>query len=66
MKKLKPPIFFKQKSEFQAQLMNWKKAHLKEVMEKVTELEILCKQTGAPTETLCAQALLFITAKAAR
>ncbi|MGB0720515.1 MAG: DNA polymerase III subunit delta, partial [Bdellovibrionales bacterium] len=62
MKSLAPPIFFKQEAAFKAQLQNWSITGLETALEKLNDLEAQCKQTGAPIETLCAQAVLSISA----
>lgn len=61
LKKLNPPIFFKQSTAFKGQLNTWSLPALNSVMSKLTELEAQCKTTGMPTETLCAQAILAIS-----
>lgn len=61
MKKLSPPIFFKQEAAFQAQISRWSRPTLEQILSKLTDLEAQCKQTGMPAETLCAQAVLSIS-----
>jgi DNA polymerase-3 subunit delta len=61
MKALRPPIFFKHERDFQQQIQNWSLPSLMKVLERLSDLEAQCKQTGAPTETLCAQVMLGIT-----
>ncbi len=65
MKKLAPPIFFKQEQVFRAQLQRWSLPVLEQIAAKLMALEAQCKKTGAMPETLCSQALLSIS-KAAR
>lgn len=65
IKSLTPPIFFKQQAAFKAQLTQWSVHGLDAVLERLNDLEAACKQTGAPVETLCAQALLSISANKA-
>lgn len=60
MRSLNPPVFFKYTSSFKTQAENWRLASLEKVMERLMNLEADCKQTGAPVETLCAQAVLGI------
>ncbi|MGH1398597.1 MAG: DNA polymerase III subunit delta [Alphaproteobacteria bacterium] len=62
VKSLKPPIFFKQQGAFTAQANRWSLQGLNHVLSRLNDLESQCKQTGAPTETLCAQAILSISA----
>jgi len=66
VKSIKPPIFFKLAPAFKAQLERWKSPTIMRVLEKLADLEAACKQTGAPVETLCAQAVLGISASARR
>jgi DNA polymerase-3 subunit delta len=61
LKKLTPPIFFKQQNAFNQQLNRWSLNGLSNVLQKLMDLEAQCKQTGAPVETLCAQAVLGIS-----
>lgn len=61
MKRLNPPIFFKQADMFRTQVNQWTMPALNTAMQKLTDLEAQCKQTGMPTETLCAQAILSIS-----
>ncbi len=61
MKKLSPPIFFKQAPMFKSQVSSWSLPVLNQVLAKLTDLEAQCKQTGMPAETLCSQAILAIS-----
>ena len=61
MKKLSPPVFFKQAPQFKGQLSSWSAGALDMVLGKLTDLEAQCKQTGMPVETLCGQAILAIS-----
>lgn len=61
MKALQPPVFFKYEPAFKAQLQRWKAARLLAVMDRLSALEAQTKRTGAPVETLCAQAILSVS-----
>lgn len=61
MKKLSPPVFFKQAPKFKAQVSSWSLPILNQVLGKLTELEAQCKTTGMPVDTLCSQAILAIS-----
>ncbi len=63
LKRLNPPIFFKQEPAFKAQIQSWSLQSLNTVMGKLMDLEAQCKKTGAPVETLCAQAVLGLSRK---
>ncbi len=65
LKMLQPPIFFKQEAAFKGQLQRWSIGGLETALERLNDLEAQCKQTGAPVETLCAQAILSISANKA-
>lgn len=62
MKALQPPIFFKNEQPFKAQLSRWPMPKLQNVMNRLADLEAQTKRTGAPVETLCAQAILSLSA----
>jgi DNA polymerase-3 subunit delta len=62
MKALQPPIFFKLEQPFRAQLQRWTLPRLQSVMARLSDLEAQTKKTGTPVETLCAQAVLSISA----
>lgn len=64
MKKLNPPIFFKQENAFKAQVQRWTLPALEQISARLQTLEAQCKQTGAAPETLCSQALLAISKSA--
>lgn len=62
MKKLSPPVFFKQEKSFKQQIQTWSLPALNKVLERLADLEYQSKQTGTPVETLCGQALLSLSA----
>ncbi|MGB4057988.1 MAG: DNA polymerase III subunit delta [Alphaproteobacteria bacterium] len=62
MKSLNPPVFYKYEEVFRAQVQQWSLPVLSRVMERLADVEASCKKTGAPTETLCAQTVLGISA----
>ena len=63
MKKLSPPIFFKQEDAFRAQAQRWRLGPLGAILQRLDALEAQCKQTGVPAEILCSQALLAIASR---
>ncbi len=65
MKTLQPPVFFKQEPAFRGQVSSWSAGGLARALERLAALEAQCKKTGMPDETLCAQALLALSRKAA-
>lgn len=60
MDRLRPPVFFKRKPEFQAQLQRWSPQQIDQALELLTEAEFDCKTTGLPSEAVCSRALLRI------
>jgi len=64
--RLRPPVFFKRKSAFTAQLRRWPAATLAAALELLLQAEIDCKSTGLPAEAICGQALTRLTAAANR
>ncbi len=65
VKSLRPPVFFKQERPFKAQAQNWGLLALNGVLTRLAQLEAQCKTSGAPAETLCAQAILSLSVKRA-
>ncbi len=62
---LKPPIIFKFKDAFQAQVRRWRGERLTGAMALLTETEIDCKTTGFPAVAGCHRALIRIAQMAA-
>jgi len=63
VKQLRPPVFWKQEKPMVAQLNRWSLERLEKRLSELREAEALCKKTGIPAETLCAQLLMNIAAK---
>ncbi|MDR3518561.1 MAG: DNA polymerase III subunit delta [Azospirillaceae bacterium] len=61
---LKPPLFFKQKTRFAAQLRRWPPRALRAAMDRLVEAEAACKRTHMPDETIAARTLFQIAALA--
>ena len=64
LKSLQPPIFFKYEQAFKGQMSRWGERKLRTVLSRLADLEAQTKQTGTPVQTLCAQAILAISAAA--
>ena len=60
MKQLQPPIFFKLEDAFLAQLNKWSQPRTLAILERLAQIEADTKKTGAPADTLMAQAVLGI------
>ena len=65
MRRLRPPVFFKQQDIVREQLRFWSPGRLAEALEIVIEAEIQCKTTGPPAQAVAHRALMQI-ARAAR
>jgi DNA polymerase-3 subunit delta len=63
---LRPPVFFKVKSQFVSELKHWPLSRLGAALNLLTEAEITCKTTGMPAEVICARALMSATSAAGR
>ncbi len=64
--RLRPPVFWKQKSRFLEQCRRWTPARLARALEQLIEAERRCKTSGAPAELLARRTLLELAAKAPR
>lgn len=58
--KLKPPLFFKHKDAFEAQVGALSSAQIEQALGILGGAEARCKQTGAQTEVLAGRALLAV------
>lgn len=58
MKRLQPPIFFKQKDQFVAQLRQYPLPKLRKILSDINKLEASTKQNGAAPELLISNFLL--------
>jgi DNA polymerase III subunit delta len=66
LKKLKPPLFFKHKDAFTAQLRGWSAAQIEQAISLLMSVEGKCKQTGAEEGTLCGRAVLSLSQTGAK
>lgn len=58
MKKLHPPVFYKQEPQFRRQLNRFSGAYLRRLLGRLAELEAKTKQTATPSEILTEDAIL--------
>ena len=65
MRKLRPPVIFKQAPSFKKQLGSWDLSRISMALDVLTQAEADCKVTGNPPETVTSRALMRI-AQAAR
>ncbi len=66
MMRLRPPVFWKEKDSFRAQLRRWPPDRLSEALDRLLDAEIACKTSGPVAEMLAGQCLLDIAARAGR
>jgi DNA polymerase-3 subunit delta len=60
-KKLRPPLFFKHKDSFAAQVNGWSHAAMEQALNLLVAAEAKCKQTGSDPEVLCSRAVLALS-----
>jgi DNA polymerase-3 subunit delta len=63
---LRPPLFFKRKDAFRAQLARWSTGALVDALEALAAAEADCKTTGIPAQTVSERALIALAARAGR
>ncbi len=66
LKKLRPPVFFKQKDGFVAQVHGWSFPAMEQAMTLLVSAEAKCKQTGSEPEVLCSRAVLALSQMGAK
>ncbi len=66
MSKLRPPVFFKDKAQFAAQISKWTTDRLQDAMGIVMNAERSCKSTGVPSQLVCERVLFQISSAARR
>lgn len=64
--RLRPPVFWKEKDAFCAQVSRWGRRPLGIVLTRLIETERMCKRSGMPQEALCNRVLLEIAQAGAR
>jgi DNA polymerase III subunit delta len=62
---LRPPLFFKLRDRFKAELRTWRPRRVALALEALLEAELNAKRTGLPAEAVCRDALLRIARGAA-
>ena len=61
LKKLRPPLFFKHKDAFVAQVQGWSAPAMEQALSLLMTAEAKCKQTGSDPEVLCSRAVLALS-----
>ena len=64
LKRLRPPLFWKRKDLFGAQLQRWSRPALEQALGRLLETERRAKTTGAPVETLTYEVLYSLAQSA--
>lgn len=64
LKKLQPPVFWKDEAEMSRQVQAWNAPRIGRAQEIVLEAERMCKRTGMPDQAVCGRALLQVAALA--
>ena len=62
----RPPIFFKLKNAYVAQLRSWSVSRINQAMERALEAEGQCKETGMPDKALTDRSFWFTAQLAKR
>lgn len=66
LKKLKPPLFFKVKPAFEAQLAGWSLLQMEQALTMLASAEARCKQTASEPAIVCGRAILSLSQIGAR
>lgn len=64
LRSLRPPLFFKRERAFRAQLQLWRGPRLADALDRVTQAELRCKETGQPDQLLSERVFLELAGKA--
>lgn len=64
--RLRPPVFYKLRPRFRAQMERWPAAWIEAALDRLLAAEIDCKTTGMPDRAVTARVLLELTRGAAR
>jgi DNA polymerase-3 subunit delta len=64
LRALRPPLFFKRQRAFQTQLQTWRGKRLADALDRVTQAELRCKETGQPDRLLAERVFLELAAAA--
>lgn len=64
MMSLRPPVFWKEKTNFRTQLKRWSPAKLSIALAQLLDAEVKCKSSGSPAELVAAHCLMSLAASA--
>ena len=63
IKSLKPPVFWKDKENFQRHCLNWPLKSIEKNLFELMEVEILCKLNSKLANLKCERSILLIASK---
>mgnify|MGYP006164789279 FL=1 len=63
IKKLRPPVFWNKKAQFERQLNRWTVKQLEQALDRFFAGEQQCKTTGIPQMVMCSQVLIGVCLK---
>ncbi|GGY45950.1 DNA polymerase III subunit delta [Parvularcula lutaonensis] len=66
IKKIKPPVFFKEQAAVEEQLRKWPLGKLERAAAAIYEAEAQCKKTGAPAQAIAENILMRLAVSASR
>ena len=61
---LRPPVFFKERANFERQLRLWPAPKIGSALERLIRAEVQCKTTGLPAEAICSRECIALAAAA--
>ncbi|MSO64709.1 MAG: DNA polymerase III subunit delta [Alphaproteobacteria bacterium] len=61
---LRPPVFFRRRADFVAQVQHWRPSLIARAFVIITMSELDCKTTGIPAEAVCERALMRVATAA--
>lgn len=59
-RRLRPPVFWKQKGRFQSQSRTWSRGQIELALGRLGEAELILKSTGVPAQAACGRTLYAI------
>jgi DNA polymerase-3 subunit delta len=61
---LRPPVFFKERANFERQLRLWSATKIGAALERLIRAEVQCKTTGLPAQAICSRECIALAAAA--
>ncbi|HCP00742.1 MAG: DNA polymerase III subunit delta [Alphaproteobacteria bacterium] len=60
VKRLRPPVFWKQTGAFEQQVRSWSRGQLEQAIARLGEAELMLKTTGTPAQAACGRTLYAV------